>query len=82
MTVLNRYEKYCKTVGPPQSILSEQGTQYMAKIYTARMKEWGIKIRYSSVRHPVANPVERVMKELGRLCLRIFNEAAENVRVV
>jgi hypothetical protein len=67
-SVLNRYEKYCKTVGPPQSILSDQGTQYTAKIYTARMKEWGIKIRYSSVRHPVANPVERVMKELGRLC--------------
>jgi hypothetical protein len=32
------------------------------------MVDWSIKFSYTSVRHPKGNPVERWMREIGRLC--------------
>jgi hypothetical protein len=66
-TVLNRYGRYLEEAGKPEVVLSDQGTQYTSKAYIKKMAEWGIKIRHSSVRHPVGNAVERIMKEIGRL---------------
>lgn len=52
---------------PIEQILSDRGTQFTSKIWQDRLTENGIKINHSSIRHPVSNPSERVMRELGRL---------------
>jgi len=62
---------YIPKVGKPQSILSDHGTQFTSKIWKEKIKEEGIKLVYSSIRHPQSNPTERVMRELGRM-LRAF----------
>lgn len=41
------------------------------------MKQNGIKISHSSVRHPASNPSERVMRELGRL-FRTFSHKSHS----
>jgi hypothetical protein len=66
--IIRSYEKYFKVFGKPERILSDLGTQFTAKNYAKKLKEWNIKITYTSVRHPRGNPVERCMRELGRLC--------------
>ncbi len=66
--ILSKYQLYFDTVAQPKRILSDRGTQYTAKKYKSQLADWNVEILYTSVRHPEANPVERQMKELGRLC--------------
>lgn len=66
--ILAKYLIYFESSGKPQRILSDLGTQFSSPIYKKQLNDWKIICSYSSVRHPVANPVERTMKELGRLC--------------
>jgi hypothetical protein len=73
--ILNRYEKYFNEIAKPSCILSDRGTQYTAKLYTKFLDEQGVRIAYTSVRHPQANPVERIMAELGRLCRSYCSES-------
>lgn len=42
------------------------------------MDELEIRISYTSVRHPQANPVERTMKEIGRLCRTYCQDAHQS----
>jgi len=67
-TVLKKVELFMRDVIHPKSILADRGTQFSSPKFTNQLSKWGIKHRFSSVRHPQANPVERVMKEIGRLC--------------
>lgn len=60
-------EDYFVNVLKPKRILSDQGTQFSSTHWKNALKEEGIQAVYSSVRHPQGNPVERVMRELGRL---------------
>jgi hypothetical protein len=73
--ILKSLEKYLETVGKPKRTLSDNGSQFTSKTFKNKMSEWGIKISYTSVRHPASNPVERMMKELGRLCRAYCHEA-------
>ena len=65
--VLAAYEKYIQMEGKPDKILSNLGTQFSSNVYKRKLTELGIKFVYTSVRHTTANPVERVMREIGRL---------------
>lgn len=58
---------YFATVGRPKKILSDHGTQFSTKKWKIILESLGVQVMYSSVRHPQANPSERVMRELGRL---------------
>lgn len=45
----------------------DHGTQFTSDKMTKKLEELGIKYTYVSIRHPSANIVERINKELGRL---------------
>jgi hypothetical protein len=65
-------------MGKVKKILSDLGSQFTAHIYAETLKSWGVEFCFTSVRHPSANPVERVMKELGRLCRVYCGEAHQS----
>lgn len=58
---------YCREVGVPKAVLSDNATVFVGETWTKAMKERGIKIKHVSLYRPVGNPVERVNKELNRL---------------
>lgn len=60
--IQNRFQE----LGIPQRILSDHGTQFTSGLWVEQMQERGVKVVYSSIRHPQSNPVERIMRELGR----------------
>lgn len=59
--------KYCATNGFPEEILTDNGGQFL----TDRWREFGVDmgffIRKTSPYNPQSNPVERVMREIGRI---------------
>lgn len=59
---------YVPRLGPVKRILSDRGTQFTSKVWRNTLEKEGIKVQLTSVRRPQGSPVERVMKELGRLC--------------
>lgn len=58
---------FCPKFGKPKRILSDHGTQFTSGKWKRDLENEGIKVLYSSIRHPQSNPTERVMRELGRL---------------
>lgn len=65
---------YFPKKGIPENILTDHGTQFTAAKWKASLNTLGIKVIFSSVRHPQANPSERVMRELGRLFRTYCND--------
>ena len=59
--------RYFAEVGKPEKILSDNGTQFTSPIWRDTLESLGICVLHSSMRHPQSNPVERTMRELGRL---------------
>lgn len=53
--------------GVPRRILSDRGTQFTADEWRWEMLWLNVDVVYTSVRHPQSNPVERCMREIGRL---------------
>lgn len=67
-TCLNKLVKhYFLRVGQPKKILSDHGTQFTSLMWKSKLESLGIKVYYSSIRHPQSNPVERTMREIGRI---------------
>lgn len=67
-TILNKtFNCYIPEMANPTRILSDHGTQFTSPKWGERLRQEGIKAIFSSIRHPQSNPVERVMRELGRL---------------
>lgn len=54
-------------MGIPNRMLSDNGTQFSSPKWAEKLRELRINVIFSSVRHPQGNPVERVMREIGRL---------------
>lgn len=68
-TVLwRKLERRIQLLGKPAAVLCDQGTQFTAKFWRKKLRDTEIKLIFTSVRHPQANPVERTMRELSRLC--------------
>ena len=66
--IVNRLTKdYIPSVGKPQRILCDHGTQFIAKAWKSCLSENNINLLFTSVRHPSSNPSERVMREVNRL---------------
>ncbi|KAF0721413.1 Retrotransposable element Tf2 protein type 2 [Aphis craccivora] len=66
--IINRLEKdYIPTIGCPEAIQSDNGTQFTAKLWKETLKKWNIKAIYSTKYHPQSNAVERYNREIGRL---------------
>lgn len=60
-------KEYIPECGKPKRILSDNGTQFTSNKWISPLKEMGIEVLFSSIRHPQSNPTERVMREIGRL---------------
>lgn len=60
-------DNYFVQMGKPKRILSDHGTQFTSHIWIDGLKNEGVRVIYSSIRHPQSNPSERVMRELGRI---------------
>lgn len=72
--ILDRIERdYIPEVGKPETILTDNGTQFTSSSWMEYMKEKKIKTAFTSRYHPQANPVERYNREVGRL-LRTYCE--------
>lgn len=61
------FNSYIPEMGKPKRIISDHGTQFTSPKWEDRLRREGIDCVFSTVRHPQSNPVERVMRELGRL---------------
>ena len=51
----------------PKRVLSDNGTQFTSPKWKNELEKVGIRVKFSSIRHPQSNPTERVMREIGRL---------------
>lgn len=68
VAILNRImSDYCPKMGKVDAILTDHGSQFTSKKWKETLEYLGIKHILSSIRHPQANPSERVMREVGRL---------------
>lgn len=66
--IINRLEfDYIPKTGKPQSILTDNGTQFTGKLWKTKLHELNIIIKHSTKYHPQSNPVERYNREIGRL---------------
>lgn len=65
LTKLQRH--YFEKVGKPERILSDHGTQFTSHTWKNSLEAQGLKVLFSSIRHPQSNPVERSMREIGRI---------------
>ncbi|PNF43992.1 hypothetical protein B7P43_G18368, partial [Cryptotermes secundus] len=54
-------EHYLVNVVQPKITLSDHGTKFTSPIWKNTLENFGIIVRYSPIRHPESNPVERVM---------------------
>ena len=52
----------------PSCILSDHGTQFASQMWKKKLPELDVTVRYSPIRHPESNPVERVMRKTGKYC--------------
>jgi hypothetical protein len=57
---------YFPHVIKPSCILSDYGTQFTSPMWKKKLSELHVTVGYSPTRHPESNPVECVMKEIGK----------------
>jgi transposase InsO family protein len=70
-------DDYIPHVVKPETILSDHGTQYTSRKWIDGLNELGINVRFTPIRNPQSNPVERFMREIGKAC-RIYCEKNHN----
>ena len=67
-------DKYVPECGRPKRILSDNGTQFTSPKWRNALEAQGIRVVFSSIRHPQSNPTERIMREIGRMFRTFCNE--------
>ena len=50
--------------GVPETIISDNGKQFVSKVYQNFLKKWGVTAKLTPYYHPQANPAERVIRVL------------------
>ena len=63
---IGKLDDFIAKLGKPQKVLTDRGTQFTSKKWKKALKERNIKMILTSIRHPRANMVERVNRELSR----------------
>ena len=67
-TCLNKLmSHYFVHICRPKRVPSDHGTQFVSYAWKSKLESMGLKVLYSSIRHPQSNPVERTMREIGRI---------------
>jgi transposase InsO family protein len=73
-SVIRCLMKFFNDHGRATAVLNDQGTQFTAKTWKNTLENFNVRCIFTSVRHPQTNPVERVMRELSRLCRAYSHE--------
>lgn len=74
-TLINKIvNDYLPTVGEVKCILSDHGTQFTSNEWYEVLQSRNIRVVHSSCYHPQSNPVERVNKEIGKICRMLCHE--------
>ncbi|KMQ93308.1 gag-pol fusion protein [Lasius niger] len=74
-TIINIIEeKFLNETGIPETILTDNGGQFVTQRWKDYAVQVGFGIRRTSPYNPQANPVERVMRELGRVIRTYFHD--------
>ena len=63
---IRKLDDFITQIGKPQKVLTGRGTQFTSKKWKEALEERDIKGILTSIRHPQANMVERVNRELSR----------------
>ena len=66
---LKREQQYITTHGKPNSVLTDNGTQFTSHKWTQGLKDLNIKPKYTAIRNPCTNIAERWNRQLGNLQL-------------
>ncbi|KMQ92275.1 retrotransposable element tf2 protein type 3 [Lasius niger] len=67
-------EKYFEEIGIPETILTDNGGQFVTDRWREYAEQTGFAIRRTSPYNPQSNLVERVMRELGRVIRAYFHD--------
>lgn len=63
----NLNEKFFPKMGIPEEILTDNGGQFVTKRWSDFAEEKDFAVRKTTPYNPQSNPVERVMRKLGRV---------------
>lgn len=66
-SITRKLEEFLEIMGTPEVILTDNGGQFITDRWKQFARERNFMIRHTSPYNPQSNPVERVMKELGRI---------------
>lgn len=66
-SIIDCMQKYFNDIGKPLIILSDNGGQFITQKWELFARKNNCQIRHTSPYNPQANPVERVMREIGRI---------------
>uniref|UniRef100_A0A1Y1LV10 RNA-directed DNA polymerase n=1 Tax=Photinus pyralis TaxID=7054 RepID=A0A1Y1LV10_PHOPY len=64
--------------GSPQTLVSDNGAQFISRAFETVLREWGIKHRLTPPYTPQANPVERANKVIGTMIAQTAKENSKN----
>ena len=73
-TINKIFRHYIPHSGKPERIVTGHGTQFTTQVWKEKLKKEGIKHTLTSIRHPQANMVERVNRELSKLFRILLEE--------
>lgn len=71
-------DRYFPEIGVPGAILSDNGSQFTAERWKQIGRAHGFAIKHASPYNPQSNPVERIMRELGRI-IRVYAQHKHNI---
>lgn len=83
-TVIKAFqEKIVFRFGTPKTVVSDNGSQFVNKLFQAMTQEYGIKHQLTPPYTPQANPVERMNKVIGTMVAQLAegNQKAWDVRL-
>ena len=55
------------TFGVPADIVCDNGVQFRSGVFESMARSYGVRLRYTALYHPRANPAERINQELKRM---------------
>ena len=73
-TIDKIFGHYIPLLGKPSRIVTDHGTQFTTQVWKDKLRKEGIKHTLTSIRHPQANIVERVNRELSKVFRILLGE--------
>lgn len=67
-TVIKKLEDFFLIFGKPETLQVDNGSQFMSKKLRSFLRDNQVNFTASSITHPQSNTIERVNREIGRMC--------------